>query len=47
MSDMEGRPMQEEPGGGYRVKIPLPVSTGSNGLLARYISKPNPAASNF
>jgi len=46
MSDMDGRSMQEAPGGGYRVRIPVPADTGSNGLLARYISTPNPAVSN-
>lgn len=42
MLDMDGRPMQEAPGGGYRVKIPLPAIKSANGLLARYIADPNP-----
>ncbi len=37
MEDMYGRAMQEASGGGYEVKIPVPASQISNGLLARYI----------
>ncbi len=38
MEDMYGHPMQEASGGGYEVKIPIPETTGNNGLLARYIN---------
>lgn len=37
MEGMYGQAMQEASGGGYEVKIPLPVAAvGSHGLLARY-----------
>ena len=36
MEDMHGHSMQEAPGGGYEVKIPLPELNSVNGLLARY-----------
>lgn len=36
MEDMHGHEMQEAPGGGYEVKIPLPACTNKLGLLARY-----------
>ncbi|NOT12479.1 MAG: tRNA 5-hydroxyuridine modification protein YegQ [Methylococcaceae bacterium] len=36
--DMQGHAMQEAPGGGYRVKIPLPSADMAHGLLARYIN---------
>ena len=39
--DMQGSAMQEAPGGGYRVKIPVPPAEISHGLLARYISNPD------
>ena len=36
MEDLQGRPMREAPGGGYRVRIPLPqVEAGELGLLLR------------
>jgi len=38
MEDMHGHSMQEAPGGGYEVKIPLPEIHSVNGLLARYTS---------
>lgn len=38
MEDLEGNPMQEAPGGGYRVRVPLPVDTGELALVARYLS---------
>ena len=37
MEDLEGNAMQEAPGGGYQVKIPLPASNSDNGLIARYL----------
>jgi putative protease len=37
MLDMDGNPMQEAPGGGYRVQIPLDGQDHEMGLLARYI----------
>jgi len=37
MEDMRGHPMQEASGGGYEVKIPIPATQSSTGLLARYI----------
>jgi len=37
MEDMRGHPMQEASGGGYEVKIPIPTTHSSTGLLARYI----------
>ncbi|MDD5276609.1 MAG: tRNA 5-hydroxyuridine modification protein YegQ [Methylovulum sp.] len=36
MEDKYGNVMQEAPGGGYEVKIPLPEIHSNNGLLARY-----------
>ncbi len=36
MQDRHGRPLQEAPGSGYRVRIPLPVATDEMGLLTRY-----------
>lgn len=36
MSDMYGHDMNEAPGGGYEVKIPLPAGS-SHGLISRYI----------
>jgi len=38
MEDMHGHSMQEAPGGGYEVKIPLPEIHSVNGLLSRYTS---------
>lgn len=35
MEDLSGRTMQEAPGGGYQVRIPLPVNDYENGLLAK------------
>ena len=35
MQDMDGNPMQEAPGGGYQVWIPMPSDSGSFGLIAR------------
>jgi len=37
MTDKHGAPLQEAPGGGWEVKIPLPVQAGDWGLLARYL----------
>jgi U32 family peptidase len=37
MEDMHGRAMQEASGGGYEVKIPIPKTSATNGLLARYL----------
>jgi putative protease len=36
MQDKWGNPMQEAPGGGYEVRVPLPPTAGQYGLLARY-----------
>lgn len=35
MEDLSGRTMQEAAGGGYQVRIPLPVNDYENGLLAK------------
>ena len=40
MQDMNGNAMNEAPGGGYQVRIPLPESMAELGLIARYIDKP-------
>jgi len=37
MKDAHGNPMQEAPGGGYNVKIPVPGGNCRNGLIARYL----------
>ncbi len=37
MEGMYGQEMQEASGGGYEVKIPLPVVNANHGLIARYI----------
>jgi putative protease len=37
MFDMDGNPMEEAPGGGYRVQIPLDEQDCKMGLLARYL----------
>ncbi len=37
MLDMDGNPMDEAPGGGYRVQIPLDGQDYEMGLLARYL----------
>jgi len=35
MEDLKGNPMQEAPGGGYQVRIPLPPADYRRGLVAR------------
>jgi len=35
MQDLEGQPMQEAPGGGYRVRVRLPMEDPKMGLIAR------------
>ena len=35
MQDKDGKPLEEAPGGGWQVKIPLPAEAGEYGLLAR------------
>ncbi len=35
MEDPQGNRMEEVPGGGYRVRIPLPVADAHLGLLAK------------
>ncbi len=35
MEDLSGRAMREAPGGGYRVRIPVPVDNAAMGLLMR------------
>jgi putative protease len=37
MEDLRGHKMNEVPGGGYQVRIPIPADDYSMGLLARYI----------
>lgn len=37
MESLKGEPMQEAPGGGYEVKIPLPGKNYKRALLARYL----------
>ncbi len=39
MEDHQGTPMKEVPGGGYRVRIPLPVAADERALLARYLEE--------
>ncbi len=34
MQDLKGNPMQEAPGGGYQVRIPLPQANYKQGLIA-------------
>jgi putative protease len=36
MQDMHGQTMQEAPGAGYEVKIPIPGANAAYGLMARY-----------
>jgi putative protease len=36
MQDMKGQEMQEAPGAGYEVKIPIPAANVGYGLMARY-----------
>jgi putative protease len=36
MQDMKGQEMQEAPGAGYEVKIPIPAANAGYGLMARY-----------
>lgn len=37
MRDLEGRPLAEAPGSGWRVRLPLPAEQVELGLLARYL----------
>ena len=37
MESLKGEPMQEAPGGGYEVRIPLPAANYDRALLARYL----------
>jgi len=37
MEDLDGNPMQEAPGGGYRVRIPLPQAPGEMALITRVL----------
>jgi putative protease len=37
MTDLEGQPMDLAPGGGYRVRIPLPVADSHLGLVTRVL----------
>ncbi len=37
MEDLQGAPLPEAPGGGYRVRLALPTSEVANGLLCRYL----------
>ncbi len=38
MQDLEGNPMHEAPGGGYRVRVPLPSDPGPMGLVTRLLA---------
>jgi putative protease len=38
MEDMRGNTMNEAPGGGYQIRIPLPESAAKLGLVARYLA---------
>ena len=37
MEDRNGKPMQEAPGGGYQVRIPLPPARYDHALIAKYL----------
>jgi putative protease len=37
IEDLKGQQMDEVPGGGYQVRIPLPQADYQQGLLARYL----------
>jgi len=37
MEDHNGKPMQEAPGGGYQVRIPLPPARYDHALIAKYL----------
>jgi putative protease len=37
MEDLQGRPMREAPGGGYRVRLTLPLEEVVHGLICRYL----------
>jgi ATP:cob(I)alamin adenosyltransferase len=37
MADRHGNPLPEAPGGGWEVRIPLPVEQAERGLIARYL----------
>jgi putative protease len=37
MQDRNGNPLAEAPGGGWEVRIPLPVANAERGLIARYL----------
>ena len=40
MEDMQGNTMNEAPGGGYQIRIPLNESMAKQGLIAKYLDKP-------
>ncbi|MDH5472136.1 MAG: tRNA 5-hydroxyuridine modification protein YegQ [Gammaproteobacteria bacterium] len=40
MQDRNGNAMEEAPGGGYQIRIPLPASMAEVGLIAKYIDNP-------
>jgi putative protease len=40
LEDLEGNPMREARGGGYQVRMPLPVSSADMGLITRFIETP-------
>jgi len=40
MQDMDGKPMTEAAGGGYRVRLPVPVADVQMGLLTRELEQP-------
>lgn len=37
MIDSKGSPLQEAPGSGWEVRVPLPVASAERGLIARYL----------
>jgi putative protease len=37
MTDLDGNPMREAPGGGYRVRVPLPADPGPLGLITKIL----------
>ncbi len=39
MEDLEGNPMGEAPGGGYQIRMPLPVQAAHMGLITRLIEQ--------
>ena len=44
MESLQGDPMQEAPGGGYSVKLGLPIKSVKHGLICRYLDSGQSAA---